>query len=58
MTPISIPRRQLTLVLGAASVLASPFVRAQAWPAKPIRLIVPFALAAPARWWRAASAMS
>jgi tripartite-type tricarboxylate transporter receptor subunit TctC len=43
MTPVSIPRRQLTLVLGAASVLASPFVRAQAWPAKPIRLIVPFA---------------
>jgi tripartite-type tricarboxylate transporter receptor subunit TctC len=43
MTPLSIPRRQLTLALGAASVLASPFVRAQAWPAKPIRLIVPFA---------------
>jgi tripartite-type tricarboxylate transporter receptor subunit TctC len=43
MSPISIPRRQLTLALGAASVLASPYVRAQAWPAKPIRLIVPFA---------------
>ena len=43
MSPISIPRRQLTLALGAASVLASPLVRAQAWPAKPIRLIVPFA---------------
>jgi tripartite-type tricarboxylate transporter receptor subunit TctC len=43
MSPISIPRRQLTLALGAASVLASPYVRAQPWPAKPIRLIVPFA---------------
>ncbi len=43
MTPISIPRRQLTLALGAASVLGSPMVRAQAWPAKPIRMIVPFA---------------
>ncbi len=43
MTTISLPRRQLTLALGAASVLASPYVRAQAWPAKPIRLIVPFA---------------
>jgi tripartite-type tricarboxylate transporter receptor subunit TctC len=44
MTTTSISRRRvLALATGAASILAAPAVRAQAFPAKPIRLIVPFA---------------
>ncbi len=43
MTGFSLRRRQLTLALGGASMTASPYVQAQAWPAKSIRLIVPFA---------------
>jgi tripartite-type tricarboxylate transporter receptor subunit TctC len=40
--PISSRRRQV--VLGAAAVLAAPALRAQpAWPARPIRFLVPFA---------------
>lgn len=41
-TPIS-RRRVLALATGATGILAAPVVRAQAFPAKPIRLIVPFA---------------
>lgn len=40
----SIRRRTLvTASLGSAALLAAPQIRAQAFPAKPIRLIVPFA---------------
>jgi tripartite-type tricarboxylate transporter receptor subunit TctC len=42
-TPISHNRRKLSLALGASSLVASPFAGAQTWPAKNIRLIVPFA---------------
>jgi tripartite-type tricarboxylate transporter receptor subunit TctC len=35
-------RRQLLLATGALA-LAAPAVRAQAWPAKPVRIVVPFA---------------
>src|SRR5919198_914969 len=34
------PRRRLLLVAGAASI--APGLQAQAWPAKPIKIIVPF----------------
>lgn len=44
MTTTSISRRRvLALATGATGILAAPAVRAQAFPAKPIRLIVPFA---------------
>ncbi|TAG26889.1 MAG: tripartite tricarboxylate transporter substrate binding protein [Burkholderiales bacterium] len=36
-------RTTLSIALGAASMAASPWVRAQTWPSKPIRFIVPFA---------------
>jgi tripartite-type tricarboxylate transporter receptor subunit TctC len=36
-------RQALVLAAGAAASLASPFARAQAFPSKPIRIIVPFA---------------
>jgi tripartite-type tricarboxylate transporter receptor subunit TctC len=36
-------RRTLSLAIGAAAVLGVPMARAQAWPSKTIRLIVPFA---------------
>ena len=43
MNPRSITRRDFTTTLAAgAAVLAAPRVRAQAWPAKPIRVIVPY----------------
>jgi len=43
MNPRSITRRRFTTALAAgAAVLAVPTVRAQAWPAKPIRVIVPY----------------
>jgi len=43
--PLSVPNRRLLLQAGAAgaAVLASPLLRAQAWPAKAIRFVVPFA---------------
>jgi tripartite-type tricarboxylate transporter receptor subunit TctC len=43
MPPISNNRRKLTLAIGASSLVASPFAGAQQWPAKNIRIIVPFA---------------
>ncbi len=43
MTPFSTRRRQITLAMGASAVVASPLAVAQAWPAKSIRMIVPFA---------------
>ena len=43
MTPFSPRRRQITLAMGASAVVASPLAVAQAWPAKSIRMIVPFA---------------
>jgi tripartite-type tricarboxylate transporter receptor subunit TctC len=36
-------RTILSIALGAASMAASPWIRAQTWPSKPIRFIVPFA---------------
>jgi tripartite-type tricarboxylate transporter receptor subunit TctC len=36
-------RATLSVALGAASIAASPWIRAQSWPSKPIRFIVPFA---------------
>jgi tripartite-type tricarboxylate transporter receptor subunit TctC len=43
MHPRSITRRRFTTTLAAgAALLAAPAVRAQAWPAKPIRVIVPY----------------
>jgi tripartite-type tricarboxylate transporter receptor subunit TctC len=43
MNPRSITRRRFTTTLAAGAVLlAAPAVRAQAWPAKPIRVIVPY----------------
>lgn len=43
-TPQAISRRAtLSIALGAASMAASPWIRAQSFPAKPIRIIVPFA---------------
>ncbi len=43
MNPRSITRRHFTTTLAAgATVFAAPAVRAQAWPAKPIRVIVPY----------------
>jgi tripartite-type tricarboxylate transporter receptor subunit TctC len=36
-------RTTLSIALGAASMAASPWIRAQTWPSKPIRFIVPFA---------------
>jgi tripartite-type tricarboxylate transporter receptor subunit TctC len=43
MIPFSPRRRQISLALGASAVVASPLAVAQAWPAKSIRMIVPFA---------------
>ena len=43
MTTFSPRRRQLSIALGASTVVASPLAVAQAWPAKNIRMIVPFA---------------
>jgi tripartite-type tricarboxylate transporter receptor subunit TctC len=43
MTSFSPRRRQFSLALGASAVVASPLAVAQAWPAKNIRMIVPFA---------------
>lgn len=43
MTTLSHNRRKLILATGAASLVASPFAGAQQWPAKNIRIIVPFA---------------
>ncbi|NJM43732.1 MAG: tripartite tricarboxylate transporter substrate binding protein [Brachymonas sp.] len=41
---VNIPRRQLiTATLGSAALLATPQIKAQAFPNKPIRIIVPFA---------------
>jgi tripartite-type tricarboxylate transporter receptor subunit TctC len=40
----SISRRTtLSIAFGAASMAATPWIRAQSWPSKPIRFIVPFA---------------
>ncbi len=36
-------RATLSIALGAASITASPWIRAQSWPSKPVRFIVPFA---------------
>ncbi len=36
-------RTTLSIALGAASMAATPWIRAQSWPSKPIRFIVPFA---------------
>jgi tripartite-type tricarboxylate transporter receptor subunit TctC len=36
-------RATLSVALGAASMATSPWIRAQSWPSKPIRFIVPFA---------------
>jgi tripartite-type tricarboxylate transporter receptor subunit TctC len=36
-------RTTLSVALSAASLAASPWVRAQSWPSKPVRFIVPFA---------------
>ncbi len=42
--PQSITRRtSFSIALGAVSIAASPWIRAQSWPSKPIRFIVPFA---------------
>jgi tripartite-type tricarboxylate transporter receptor subunit TctC len=43
MTSFSHSRRQLSIALGASAVVASPLAVAQSWPAKNIRIIVPFA---------------
>jgi tripartite-type tricarboxylate transporter receptor subunit TctC len=43
MMPFSPRRRQISLALGASAVVASPLAVAQVWPAKSIRMIVPFA---------------
>ena len=40
MNPRSLSRRHFTSAL--AALLAAPTVHAQAWPAKPIRMIVPY----------------
>jgi tripartite-type tricarboxylate transporter receptor subunit TctC len=36
-------RTTFSIALGAASMTATPWIRAQSWPSKPIRFIVPFA---------------
>ncbi len=36
-------RATFSIALGAASITASPWIRAQSWPSKPVRFIVPFA---------------
>jgi tripartite-type tricarboxylate transporter receptor subunit TctC len=36
-------RTTFSIALGAASLAATPWIRAQSWPSKPIRFIVPFA---------------
>jgi tripartite-type tricarboxylate transporter receptor subunit TctC len=33
--------------------LAGPALAQEAWPTKPVRMVVPFAPAAPPTWWRA-----
>jgi tripartite-type tricarboxylate transporter receptor subunit TctC len=43
MAAFSPRRRQMSIALGASAVVASPLAVAQAWPAKNIRMIVPFA---------------
>lgn len=43
MGPLLFRRRLLQLGAGSAAALAAPLLRAQAWPSKPIRLVVPFA---------------
>lgn len=43
MTIASLNRRKLSLAIGAGAILGVPLARAQAWPARPIRIIVPFA---------------
>ena len=43
MGPLLVRRRLLQLGAGSAAALAAPLLRAQTWPAKPIRLVVPFA---------------
>jgi tripartite-type tricarboxylate transporter receptor subunit TctC len=44
MIPLSLRRRRLLQIgAGSAATLAVPLLRAQAWPTKPIRLVVPFA---------------
>ena len=44
MPTVRMPRRRLLqLGVGAAAGLAAPLLRAQTWPVKPIRLVVPFA---------------
>lgn len=43
MTQVISRRTTLSIAVGAASMAASPWIRAQSWPSKPIRFIVPFA---------------
>jgi tripartite-type tricarboxylate transporter receptor subunit TctC len=43
MTHLVSRRATFSIALGAASVCASPLLRAQSWPSKPVRFIVPFA---------------
>ena len=39
---MNLPRRQILLATGAAALCAPSLALAQAWPARPIRLVVPF----------------
>lgn len=56
---VNIPRRQLiTATLGSAALLASPQIKAQAFPNKPIRIMCHLHPAARARWWHAVWPMS
>ena len=43
MNPILTRRATLSVAACAAATLASPTIRAQSWPTKPIRFVVPFA---------------
>ncbi len=40
-------RRRSLIATAASAVLASPFVQAQAWPAKPLRMIAPYPAGGP-----------